>query len=217
MRGESLTTTQFDFHGIPMDRAFAFVQEGLNSPFPWLTGRQCPEMLQCQPVQVEEGKEWPKFVVQTPDGEQLSVESDELLARLEAWSGRRARFHADYRGAQDVAYASVISTATVRALAEAAGVPEDHRRFRMNLVVDVGNEPFAERNWVGKQVSIGGVTLAIHEQDQRCRMITLHPETGESAPAVLKKAGELNDACAGVYGSILVPGTVAIGDAVVLQ
>ncbi len=211
MRGELLQSATFGFQGIPMDRSFAFVQEGLNSPFPWLTGRQCPQMLQCQPIAVPDSGRWPAFLVRTPEGDELPVDGAAMIERLESWSGRKVRFHSDSRGCQDVAYASVISTATVRALAEAAGVPEDHRRFRMNLVVDLGDEPFAERHWVGKQVTIGGVTLAIHEQDQRCQMITLHPETGESVPAVLKKAGELNDACAGVYGSVLVPGEVAIG------
>jgi MOSC domain-containing protein YiiM len=43
-------------------------------------------------------------------------------------------------------------------------------------------------------------------------MITLHPDTGDSTPAVLKRAGELNNACAGMYCSVLVEGRVALGD-----
>jgi uncharacterized protein YcbX len=109
---------------------------------------------------------------------------------------------------------SIISTATIRALSEAGGVENDPRRFRMNFVVDIGDQPFAESAWAGKSVTIGGATIAVHEPDRRCNMITLDPETGQSTPAVLKKAGELNNAFAGMYCSVLVEGRVAVADAV---
>lgn len=211
MRGESLETTAVGFQGVPLDRSFAFVQEGDHSSFPWFTGRQCKELLQCQPI-IGEGR-WPTMRVQSPAGE-FDLGGAEFAQQLEAWSGKKARLHSDYRGCQDVAYISVISAATIRALTEAGGVPNDQRRFRMNFVVDLGGEPFAEKAWVGKQIQIGGVTIAIHEQDRRCNMITFDPESGESTPEVLKKAGELNDACAGVYCSVLTAGTAAVGDAV---
>lgn len=214
MRGESLASAPVGFQGIPLDRSFAFVQEGVHTPFPWLTGRECPEMLQCQPIAAE-GR-WPAMRVQSPAGE-FALGSPELLAQLHAWSGRRAVLHSDYRGCQDVAYISLISTATVRALSEAAGVPVDHRRFRMNFVVDLGGTPFAEKAWVGRQVRLGGVVIAVHEQDRRCQMITLDPETGASTPVVLKAAGELNEVYAGVYGSVLAPGEVTVGAAVSLE
>jgi uncharacterized protein YcbX len=213
MRGDSLANSAVGFQGIPLDRSFAFVQEGVHTPFPWLTGRECPQMLQCQPV-VGEGR-WPALRVQSPAGE-FDLGSAEFLAQLQAWCGRRAVLHSDYRGCQDVAYVSVISTATVRALAEAAGVPVDHRRFRMNFVVDLGETPFAEKAWVGRQVRLGDAVIAVHEQDRRCQMITLDPETGASTPAVLKAAGELNEVYAGVYASVLVPGAVSVGDAVAI-
>ena len=212
MRGESLETVDVDFVGLPLDRAFGFVQDGLLSPFPWFTGRECPQLLQCQPVLRGEGR-WPEVRVSTPEGD-FDLASPEFREQLFAWSGRHATLRSDYRGCQDVAYASVISTATIRALTEPSGVPFDQRRFRMNFVVELGDEPFAENAWIGKQITLGGVTLAVHQPDQRCNMITLDPETGTSTPAVLKKAGELNEACAGVYCSVLVEGKVSIGDKV---
>lgn len=213
MRGEELECTPLGFQGLPLDRAFAFVQEGVHTPFPWLTGRECPQLLQCVPI-VGDGR-WPAMRVQSPAGE-FDLGSPEFAARLHSWSGRAAVLHSDYRGCQDVAYVSVISTATVRALAEAAGVLVDHRRFRMNFVVDLGDEPFAEKAWVAQQVRLGGAVIAVHEQDRRCQMITLDPETGASTPAVLKAAGELNEVYAGVYGSVLVPGEVRVGDEIAI-
>ena len=211
MRGESLDSTHVGFTGLPLDRSFAFVQEGVHTSFPWFTGRECKELLQCQPL-VGEGR-WPTMRVQSPAGE-FDLGSTEFARQLEVWSGKKSRLHSDYRGCQDVAYISVISTATVRALAEAGGVADDQRRFRMNFVVDLGDKPFAEKVWVGKQIQIGGVTVAVHQQDRRCNMITLDPDTGLSTPEVLKKCGELNEVHAGVYGSVLVEGNVNLGDTV---
>lgn len=216
MRGESLATVAVGFQGLPLDRRFAFVREESRSPWPWLTGRDCPAMLQCQPLPAEGGEGWPGLVVRTGDGDTFGLASPELANYLQEKSGKAVRLHSDHRAIQDVAYISVISTATVRALSEAAGVEDDQRRFRMNFVVDLGDEPFAEAAWVGRQVRLGGATLAVHQPDQRCQMITLHPETGAATPAVLKKAGELNGACAGVYCSVVVEGEVAVGDRAVL-
>ncbi|MCC6958894.1 MAG: MOSC domain-containing protein [Dehalococcoidia bacterium] len=209
MQGESLESVDIDFVGLPFDRAFAFVKDGVYTPFPWFTARDCPELLQCRPI-LGEGR-WPTVRVDTPGGE-FELASPEFKTRLLEWSGLSASLRTDYRGCQDVAYVSIISTATIRALSEAGGVPTDYRRFRMNFVVDVGDEPFTENAWAGKALSLGGASIAIHQPDRRCNMITLHPETGESTPAVLKQAGELNSACAGMYGSVLVEGRVTVGD-----
>ena len=209
MQGESLESVDIDFVGLPFDRAFAFVKDGVYTPFPWFTARDCPELLQCRPI-LGEGR-WPTVRVDTPGGE-FELASPEFKTRLLEWSGLSASLRTDYRGCQDVAYISIISTATIRALSEAGGVPTDYRRFRMNFVVDVGEEPFTENAWAGKSLSLGGASIAIHQPDRRCNMITLHPETGESTPAVLKQAGELNSACAGMYGSVLVEGRVTVGD-----
>lgn len=209
MQGESLESVDIDFVGLPFDRAFAFVKDGVYTPFPWFTARDCPELLQCRPI-LGEGR-WPEVRVDTPEGE-FELASPEFKTRLLEWSGLSASLRTDYRGCQDVAYISIISTATIRALSEAGGVPTDYRRFRMNFVVDVGDEPFTENAWAGKSLSLGGASIAIHQPDRRCNMITLHPETGESTPAVLKQAGELNSACAGMYGSVLVEGRVTVGD-----
>ncbi len=216
MQGESLESTDIGFQGIAGDRMYAFVQDGVHSPFPWLTGRECPALLECQPVwePVEGGR--PRLAVTVPGGERLHVDAEGLRGRIEMLAGRPVRLHSDHRGNHDIAYISLITTATVRKLCQAAGVPIDYRRFRMNLVIDAGDEPFSELHWVGRSLAIGGVGLAVTEQDRRCQMITLDPEGGDATPAMLKAAGELNDAFAGVYASVLARGRVAVGDALML-
>jgi uncharacterized protein YcbX len=63
-------------------------------------------------------------------------------------------------------------------------------------------------------LAIGDVRIAVTEQDRRCVMTTLDPETGDAAPAVLKKTAEMNDTYAGVYASVVATGTIRLGDAV---
>ncbi|MGE5597633.1 MAG: MOSC domain-containing protein [Hyphomicrobiales bacterium] len=217
MRGEALDEARITFTGIPGDRWFSFVQDGDHSAFPWLTARECSEMLQYQPAVRAIGVGRLEVDVTTPAGKVLDIASDELRQDIERRAGRPIHLHSDYRGNQDVAYVSLISTATIRALAEQGGVPDDHRRFRMNLVVEADVPPFGEAQLVGQVLSIGDVRLAVTEQDRRCQMITLDPERGESVPAVLKAAGTLNDACAGLYLSVLAPGKVRLGDEVVVE
>jgi MOSC domain-containing protein YiiM len=45
-------------------------------------------------------------------------------------------------------------------------------------------------------------------------MITLDPDTGEKTPAILKRVAQAHDGMAGVYGAVLVEGTLRKGDPV---
>jgi hypothetical protein len=213
MRGEELDSVSVGLQGLPGDRTYAFVQEGVHTPFPWLTGREYSGLLRCQPAWETAGDR-PALVVATGAGERFPIASDELRQWLAREAGRPVRLHSDHRGNHDIAYVSIITTATIRALAQAAGVAPDQRRFRMNLVIESDGPAFAEKEWVGRSLRVGEMRLVVTEQDRRCQMITLDPETGASTPAVLKLAGELNNAFAGVYASVMTTGTVAVGDLV---
>jgi hypothetical protein len=47
-------------------------------------------------------------------------------------------------------------------------------------------------------------------------MITLHPDTAEKSPAILKQVAQAHEGMAGVYGAVLVEGIVREGDTVEL-
>ena len=215
MRGEELASSAVGFQGLPGDRGFAFVQAGRYTTFPWLTGRDYQGLFGYQPVwESAEGK--PRLFVRTGSGARLPIESNELREELERAAGMPLRLHSDHRGNQDVAHISLMFASTIRALAEAGGVRPDHRRFRMNFIVANGEPAFAERELVGKTLRIGDALIVVTHQDQRCVMITFDPETGGGTPAVLKAVGQMNEACAGVYASVLRAGTASLGDAVEL-
>lgn len=113
---------------------------------------------------------------------------------------------------------SIFSLQSARQLAEETGTAMDKRRFRANVYVDLGSASgFAENDFVGRSLRIGPkVVVSILERDPRCMMITLDPDTGAVASAVLKKVAQAHDGMAGVYGAVLVEGILYKGDPVEL-
>ena len=217
MGGERLPETALTLQGVSGDRLYAFVQRDSKSDFPWLTGREAPGILSYAAL-LRPGK--PTAVdVRTPSGATLAADSDELLAELEALSGRSLHRLANYRGNFDVAPVSLIALSTVRALATASGTAEDSGRYRMTFTVDTGGAaPFVENEWVGRELRIGKTArVAITEPDKRCVMITLDHPTSAGSPRILRAAAELNDAAAGVYGSVTAAGDVREGDTVSVE
>ena len=94
----------------------------------------------------------------------------------------------------------------------------DQRRFRANIYVDFNaTAGFAEDQCVGRSLRIGSkAVIFILERDPRCVMITLDPDTGEPEPGLLRQVGQAHQGMAGVYGAVLVEGTVHKGDTVEL-
>lgn len=211
MRGEELPEVELGLKGVPGDREYAFVQVRSQSPFPWLTGRELPDLLRYRPVRDGDGR----LLVTTPAGRTLPVGDDALRTELEAASGRALYLLRDHRGSFDVATLSLISMATVAAITTEAGVAPDFLRFRPNLVVETGDGvPFAEQSWVGHSLYVGTARIAITEPDERCAMITLDPHTATATPAVLRAVAQRHANRAGVYATVLAAGTVRVGDPV---
>ena len=79
MRGERIDATQVYWHGLAGDRRFAFVRGGNTSRFPWLTGREVPNLLRYAPYFVESANPGASQVrVITPDGADHALEDDAL-------------------------------------------------------------------------------------------------------------------------------------------
>ena len=109
---------------------------------------------------------------------------------------------------------SLFSMQSARQLGEEVGTAVDHRRFRANVYLELDSpEGFAEDSFVGRSLRIGSkVIIAVLERDPRCKMITLDPDTGESNPELLRKVGRAHKGMAGVYGAVLVEGTLRKSD-----
>ena len=60
--------------------------------------------------------------------------------------------------------------------------------------------------------------LAIRERTPRCRFVTYDPEAPDTEPlfGLMKLLDRQHEGRAGVYASVVVPGLVAVGDAIQL-
>ena len=115
---------------------------------------------------------------------------------------------------------SLCSTASLGALADAAGrASVDGRRFRQNIYVS-GASPHQEDEWVGGEVRVGKALLRVRMQDPRCVVTTHSPETGEADMNTLKlitsyRTDQPKEVNFGVYCTVAEPGEAAVGDEVV--
>src|SRR5438034_738997 len=115
----------------------------------------------------------------------------------------------------DIAVVHLLTTATIDHLR--ALYPQgrfEARRFRPNIVVSTGPEErgFAENDWIGHTVIIGGsVRLAITEPCPRCVMTTLPQGDLPKDSGILRTAAQHNAVNVGVYASVLKGGTIRPG------
>lgn len=123
---------------------------------------------------------------------------------------------------QDAYPVSLLSQASIEHLGDLAqdGVSVEYRRFRPNFLLD-GCEPHEEDTWLGKVVAVGDdLCVRVEMLDPRCAITTLNPDTGErdmDTPRLIlgyRPDVSGNGACFGVYGSVVTPGTVSVGNAV---
>jgi uncharacterized protein YcbX len=245
MRGEELDEMFAGFSGVYGDRLFAFRSSASPTGFPFLTAREQHEMLKyrprfrqpekaARPINWTEAENMAPGVnpvsaepaelmvdVETPDGKTLAIDNPALIDKLRQRIDQKHHLTLlrSERAMTDCRPLSIFSLQSARQLAEETGIPLDKRRFRANVYVDLASASgFAENDFVGRSLGIGGpkVVVSILERDPRCVMITLDPDTGAVAPAVLKKVAQAHDGMAGVYGAVLVEGILHKGDPVEL-
>ena len=117
---------------------------------------------------------------------------------------------------------SLISSASLARLAQAAGrAGVDPRRFRMLLEIE-GIAAHEEDRWVGRAVRIGGARIRFAGHVGRCLVTSRDPEDGtvdlptlEIIGAYRRGLGTTEPLPFGIYGEVLDPGTVRLGDTVV--
>jgi uncharacterized protein YcbX len=116
---------------------------------------------------------------------------------------------------------SLISRGSLQRLAEQAQAESvDARRFRMLIEID-GVAPHAEDRWLGQRLQVGSAILRFDGHVGRCLVTSRDPETGEvTLPTldllrVYRSGLETTEPLPfGIYGRVLRPGTVSVGDGV---
>jgi uncharacterized protein YcbX len=120
--------------------------------------------------------------------------------------------------------ASLISRASLERLAGEAGLEEiDPRRFRMLIEID-GVPANHEDRWVGRRTRVGGAGIAWEGHVGRCLITSRDPDTGDIDVPTLDVLGAYRGNVEsteplpfGIYGRVVEPGSVAVGDAVALE
>jgi uncharacterized protein len=244
MRGEELEEAFLGFSGVYGDRLFAFRSSASPKGFPYLTGREQEELLlyrprfrhpdkAAKPPNLSEAESIapginPLFAdaadlaidVETPSGELLGVDEPDLMGLLNKriGDGHVLTLLRSERAMTDCRPISLFSIQTGRHLGDEIGTTIDKRRFRANIYMDLGSAGgFAEDTYVGRTLRIGPkVVVSVLERDPRCKMITLDPDTVQPNAELLRKINQAHDNKAGVYGAVLVEGTIRRGDVIEL-
>jgi len=223
MRGESLDTAALGWHGLEADRRFAFRRLEDGGGFPWLTATKLPELLCFTPTRREPTQgEWLPTHVRTPEAEELPLLGDALAAYVGRRCGLAVQAMRLRQGIFDEASVSVISSVTAHEVCRLAGVREDVRRFRPNILLRSARAvPFEEDEWVDGMLVFGepdrAPAVAVTMRDLRCAMVNYDPDTAQPTPDVLKTVARANDTHAGIYGTVTRVGRLEVGQAVFLR
>ncbi|MFN8548214.1 MAG: MOSC domain-containing protein [Candidatus Eisenbacteria bacterium] len=222
MAGIAASSAVLGWHGLAGDRRFALRRVRDNGGFPWLSASSLPELILYRPCGLDEtsGEPLPTHV-RTPSGEELPLGAPELLQELSSRLGSELELMRMKHGVFDDAAVSVISRTTIAGVGRAAGIELDRRRFRANILIEAeAQETFHEDAWVGGRLIFGEgeprACVAVIARDLRCMMINLDPNTAAQDARVMKAAVQLNQNCAGVYGTVVGVGTIRVGDPVSL-
>jgi hypothetical protein len=220
MRGEALNEAGLGWHGLEGDRRLALRRIDDRSGFPWLTATKLPELILFTPVHGT-AESLPTHV-RTPEGEELALFSQQLAAEVSRSHGSPVEMTHLNRGIFDEASVSVITSATVGGIAKFVGHDPDVRRFRPNILVSALHaKPFEEDSWVGGLLSFGdsedAATIGITNRDERCSMICFDPDSAQSAPEMLKMLVRERDNKAGVYGTVIRRGQLALGQPIFFE
>jgi uncharacterized protein len=120
---------------------------------------------------------------------------------------------------------TLVSEASIASLAELAGDgPLDPRRLRMSIELD-GAAPFEEDSWLGSDLRIGAeAVIRAKGHVGRCLVTSRDPQSGEIDVPTLdllrRLRGEVpttEPLAIGIYGAVVRPGPIALGDAISLQ
>lgn len=119
---------------------------------------------------------------------------------------------------------SLISRGSLARLAQAAGTDSiDARRFRM-LIEIAGVAAHAEDEWVGRRVRAGSALLSFTGHVGRCAVTTRNPDSGavdlrtlHALTSYRRDHPSAEPLPFGIYGSVLEPGTISVGDAITVE
>lgn len=108
---------------------------------------------------------------------------------------------------------SIIGLSSLHTLEHATRTTLDPLRFRANVYVS-GGSPWAEFDWIGRDILLGQAKLRVVKRIARCPATEVNPATGErdaEPPRWLRE--RFGHADLGVYAEVVEGGRICVGDA----
>ncbi|WP_308636330.1 MOSC domain-containing protein [Paenibacillus silvisoli] len=223
--GEALQSSRIESYGLYGDRSHAFIDETKEGWDRYFTARTAPAMLHYNAsLSVEEPgvavDRFPGLRISAPDGRSMKWD-DALLQEIQPLSSKKLSLLAHTPQsldllAVDAASILIITDSSLRKLEALWDKPLDPLRFRANMLLTLEDGLSDEYGWLGKQLTVGSVRLQVDEFCERCSLITIHPESLERDPSLLRTVNEQLQLNFGVYASVKQTGQVRVGDDVYL-
>jgi uncharacterized protein YcbX len=221
--------------GLPHDRRFAFAQgdNPFNAAEPaWLPKRHFACLMmnaRVARVQAAFDPEAEAIALRAPGQPPLLAPTGTAEGRAALGDWMTAFMGEEARGALHLAEApghaftdiapkavSIIGLASVAELSARTGQALEPLRFRANVYFS-GGAPFAELDWMGQEILLGGARLKVFKRTQRCAATEVNPATAERDAKPPRALRELyGHADLGIYAEVLDGGRVAVGDALEL-
>ena len=205
MAGERLASCAITERGLEGDRRWAFIDQSPARAGKWFNIKQHAPLMTYHARLIAGALE-----VVAPDGTAVALD-EALKTRFETETQRPIEMRELPGENFDAAHVLIVNLATVETFAMEAGMAIDPRRFRANLYVE-GLEPEQELRWLGRVIRAGDAELEVVDRCERCKVITMDPDTTEATPELLRLLVEKHDERLGVYCTVVRPGRIAVGD-----
>lgn len=236
LTAEALEETLIEARGcVPWDRAFALAQG--DAAFDPEHPRYLPKrnflclMANARAAQLRSNFD-PRtglLSIQAPDRTSVTANALEADGRdrigdfLAAFMGSEARgqprfHHVPGHSFSDVSrkVVSLINLASLRDFESKVGQKRHRRRFRANLWFS-GAAPWAEVDWLGRTLLVGGTTLRVRAPIPRCAAVEVNPETAERDSDPVRELQSLyGHPNLGMYAEVMEGGRIAVGDPIEL-
>lgn len=236
LTAEALEQTEVEAGGaIPWDRAFALAHG--DAGFDPANPQFLPKWnFMCQMKHAKAALLFSIFdpkaqrlTIRRPDGNMIEANPltpagrADLTAFLTEYMGDEARGQPSFHyvpghvfGDQRKPVVSLNNIASLRDYESKVGGRRHRRRFRANVWFS-GAPAWAEREWIGREIQVGGAVLRVTKGTTRCPATEVNPETGlrDANPV-----GELRDLYGhvelGIHAEVVEGGHFAMGDAIEL-
>ncbi|HVB66992.1 MAG TPA: MOSC N-terminal beta barrel domain-containing protein [Acetobacteraceae bacterium] len=236
LSAEALDAAEVEEGGaIPWDRAFALAQG--DAPFDPAHPAWLPKthfMCQMRNARIAGLRALfdprsGRLAITAPDGGGVTADALSMAGRAEIERFLVDFLGADARGAprfhhipgfvfgdQRRPVVSLIGLASLRDFEARVGARRHRRRFRANVWFS-GAPAWAELDWVGRELQVGGAVLRVVKRIARCKATEVNPHTTErDADPVAELRQLYGHSDFGVHAEVIEGGRFAVGDGIEL-